>query len=125
MAALRFGVNAALSSLVVGDRIVSQCEDGLLEAEYALFDRSEVMLTAAAGTAVQEKGYMTTAGFARIRLEEAGLNVELAKATLNALGLGRLKALADSPVVLRVIDELGPCEAFEGGTFVAASGRYT
>jgi hypothetical protein len=125
MATERNGVNAALSSLVVGDRIVTRCEDGLLDAEYALFDRSEVMLSGATGGSVLEKGYMTTAGFARGRLEEAGLSEELAKSALSAFGLARIQALAQSPAVLRVVDQLGPCEAFEGGTFVAATGRYT
>jgi hypothetical protein len=119
-------VKAALSSLVVGDRIVSRCDDGLLEAEYALFDRSDVMLSAAAaGQGVHEKGYMTTAGFARTRLEEAGLSAELAKAALRALRPEHLRALARTTTVRRVVEQLGPYEAFEGGTFVAASGRYT
>ena len=116
---------AALSSLVVGERIVSRCEDGLLKAEYALFDRSEVMLSTAGGQGVHEKGYLTTAGFARSRLEDAGLTADLAHAALGALRPNHLKAVASAPSVLRVVDRLGPYEAFEGGTFVAASGRYT
>jgi hypothetical protein len=118
-------VKAALSSLVVGDRIVSRCEDGLLEAEFALFDRAEVMLSAAAaGQGVHEKGYMTTAGYARIRLEDAGLSAGLAHTALRALGPEHLRVLARTPAVRRVVEQLGPYEAFEGGTFVAASGRY-
>jgi hypothetical protein len=35
-----------------------------------------------------------------------------------------LAAFATCPPVLRVIGDIGPCEAFEGGTYVAQSGRY-
>ena len=117
--------SASGSSLVVGERVVSRCEDGLFVAEYALFDRSDVMLTSArGGQGAQEKGYLTTAGFARGHLEEAGITVDLARAALGALRPEQLSALASSPAVLRVVDQLGPGEAFEGGSFVASSGRY-
>jgi hypothetical protein len=117
-------VNPALSSLVVGDRVVSRCEDGLLGAEYALFDRSDVILSASSGQGVREHGYMTTAGFARAQLREARITTDLAHAAFAALRPGLLRALARTPAVLRVIEQLGSYEAFEGGTYSAATGRY-
>jgi hypothetical protein len=120
-------VNVALSSrssLVVGERTVSRCEDGLLGAEYVLFDRSEVVLSGATGQGVQEQGYLTTAGFARSRLQDAGITANLAREAFAALRTSQLRGLASTPSVLRVVEHLGPYEAFEGGTFVATSGRY-
>jgi hypothetical protein len=112
-------LQGALSRLIVGDRTVSRCEDGVLVAEYALFD-------GASWTVVCEEGYarVTTAGAARTRLEAAGITPELAHAALKAVRADHLIALATSPDVIRVLDELGPYEIFEGGTFVASSGRY-
>jgi hypothetical protein len=117
-------VNPALSSLVVGDRVVSRCEDGLLGAEYALFDRSDVILSAASGQGVREHGYMTTAGSARAQLREARITTDLARDAFAALRTGHLRVLATTPAVLRVVEQLGPYEAFEGGTYSAATGRY-
>jgi hypothetical protein len=117
-------VNPALSSLVVGDRVVSRCEDGLLGAEYALFDRADVILSAASGQGVREHGYMTTAGSARAQLHEARITTDLARDAFAALRTGHLRALASTPAVLRVVEQLGPYEAFEGGTYSAATGRY-
>ncbi len=112
-----------LSSLVVGERVVSRCEDGLLEAEYALFDRGEVVV-ATGGVGVHEQGYLTTAGFARTRLYTAGITSELARQAFNALRPGQLRALARSHSVLSLVDRLGPYEAFQGGRYHAASGAY-
>lgn len=120
-------MNPALSSLVVGDRVVSRCEDGLLAAEYALFDRADVILSAAAasGPGVREHGYMTTAGLAREQLLRAHITVELAQDAFAALRPGHLRALASTPAVLRIVEQLGPYEAFEGGTYHEATGRYS
>ena len=118
-------VNTPLSSLVVGDRVVSRSDDGLLDAEYALFDRSEVILTAATGQGVREEGYMTTVGFARARLHEALITADLAHEAFAALRTRHMRPLARSPEVATILDQLGPYEAFEGGTFRAQRGRYT
>ena len=117
-------VSTPLSSLVVGDRVVSRCDDGLLDAEYALFDRSEVILASAAGQGVREEGYMTTAGFARARLHQALVTTDLAYEAFAALRTRHMRPLARSPEVAEILDQLGPYEAFEGGTFRAERGRY-
>jgi len=121
-------VSLRVSSLVVGDRVVSRCDDGLLEAEYALFDRSEVMLASGAGQGggrgVVEEGYFTTAGFARARLYEALVTADLAHEAFAAMRGRHVRPLARSPAVAEILDQLGPYEAFQGGLFVAQRGRY-
>jgi hypothetical protein len=117
-------VKEALSSLVIGERVISRCANGLLVAEYSLFDTAEVMLSAAAGQGVREQGYFTTAGTARERLYAEGLTAQLARDTFGALRPRHLRALARSPSVLRAIDRLSPYEAFEGGLFDAQRGTY-
>ncbi len=114
-------------SLVVGQRVVSRCDDGPLVAEYALFDRAEVMLTAdGSARGVAETGYLTTAGLARARLEQAQVTADVAHAALDALrATGFLPRLVRSPAIVTVLGEIGPLEAFEGGRYVAADGTYT
>lgn len=109
-----------ISSLLVGDRLVSRCEDGLLEAEFALFDRSEVLLS----PGFREEGYMTTAGFARARLYEGLVTADLAYEAFSAVRGRHMRHLARSQAVRGIIDQLGPYETFQGGRFVAGRGRY-
>jgi len=113
-------VSSPVSSLLVGDRLVSSCDDGLLEAEYALFDRSEVLLSPGA----REEGYMTQAGFAHARLREARVTSDLAEEAFAAMRGRHLRPLARSSAVRDVIDLLGPYEAFQGGRFTAGRGRF-
>ncbi len=117
-------MNPKGSSLLVGERVVSRCEDGLLEAEYVLFDRSEVMLAASTGPGVREEGYLTTAGFARARLYEALVTADLAYEAFAAMRGRHMRPLARSGAVADIIDQLGPYEAFEGGAYLAERGRY-
>jgi hypothetical protein len=117
-------VTEAVSSLIVGERVISRCEDGLLVTEYALFDPSEVMVSATTGQGVREQGYFTTAGSARERLHTEGITAKLARDAFGALRPRHMRALARSSAVLQAIELLGPYEAFEGGTFRASSGTY-
>jgi hypothetical protein len=117
-------VDGALSSLVVGERIVSRCEDGLLLAEYALFDPAEVMLLGNPSQGVREQGFFTTAERARERLHAAGITPEIVIETFRSMRPRLMRALARSPSVLLAIDRLGPYEAFEGGTFRASTRTY-
>jgi Mrp family chromosome partitioning ATPase len=113
-------VSSPVSSLFVGDRLISRCDDGLLEAEFALFDRSEVLLS----TGAREEGYMTRAGFARARLYEGLVTSDLAYEAFSAVRGRHLRPLARSGAVREIVDQLGPYETFQGGRFVAARGRY-
>jgi hypothetical protein len=117
-------MNKALSTLIVGGRVVVQSFDGALEAEYALFDRADGVLLAAPAKGVRERGYLTTAGAARARLIEAGVTASLAEDAFATLRRSHLNALAAIPSVLRVVDRLGPYEAFEGGRYSAAAACY-
>jgi Mrp family chromosome partitioning ATPase len=114
-------VNSPVSSLLVGDRLVSRCVDGLLEAEYALFDRSEVLLS----PRLSEDGYMTRAGLARARLYEALVTADLAYEAFAVMRGRLIRPLLRSPAVGEVIDQLGPYETFQGGRFIAERRRYT
>jgi len=105
----------------VGDRLVSRCDDGLLEAEFALFDRSEVLLS----PGLREEGYMTSAGLARRRLNARLVTIDLANEAFAAMRGRHSRRLARSAAVREVIDQLGPYETFQGGRFVAGRGRYT
>jgi hypothetical protein len=117
-------VKEALSSLVVGERVVARCYNGLLAAEFALFDPAEVMVAGASGQGVREQGYLTTARSARERLLGAGITPELAHATFAALRPRHQRALARGASVLQAVDRLGPYEAFEGGVFDANTETY-
>jgi Mrp family chromosome partitioning ATPase len=113
-------LNSPVSSLLVGDRLVSRCDDGRLEAEFALFDRSEVLLS----PGFREEGYMTTAGFARARLYEGLVTADLAYEAFAAMRGRHMRPLARSHAVRGIIDQLGPYETFQGGRFVAGRGRF-
>ncbi len=115
---------ATSSSLVVGEHIVSRCADGLLEAEYALFDPDDVIVTAQLGFGAREQGYLTTAGMARERMRTLGINSVLAADTFAAFRSVHLRSLARAPFVVQVIDQLSAYEAFEGGTFSSESKTY-
>jgi Mrp family chromosome partitioning ATPase len=114
-------LNSPVSSLLVGDRLVSRCDDGLLEAEYALFDRSEILLS----PGVREEGYMTRAGAARARLHAAGVTEDVAHDAFVAMRGRLMRPFARSTAVRDVVDQLGPYETFQGGRFVAGRGRFT
>jgi Mrp family chromosome partitioning ATPase len=114
-------LSSPVSSLLVGDRLVSRCDDGLLEAEYALFDRSEILLS----PEVREEGYMTTAGFARARLYEGLVTGDLAFEAFSAMRGRHMRPLSRSSAVRDIVDQLGPFETFQGGTFLAGRGRYS
>lgn len=114
------------SSLLVGERVVSRCDGGLLETEYALFERAEVLVgSTPAGHGVQELGYMTTAAYARERVHQSSVTPELAREAFHALtARGHAGRLARSQSVINVLEQLGPYEAFEGGSYDAVERRY-
>src|SRR5262249_8482605 len=113
-----------LCALRIGDRIVARCYDGLLEAEYALFERGEALLARSSLVEVREQGYLARVGDARERLAAQGVVPALAIAALEALGPGRIRAFARSQAIASIADRIGPHEAFEGGTFEARRGTY-
>ncbi len=105
----------AKSTLFVGDRVLVRSGAGLLDVEYALFSPVEVLVTASKGVGVREEGYLTTAGFARERLADAGITSELVADAFESLGPMRIRMLARVAEIANVAHELGPYEVFEGG----------
>ena len=112
------------SSLVVGERVVSRCAGALLEVEYALFEADDVIVTAQLGFGAREQGYLTTAGLARERLRAMGIHAMLVADTFEAFRAAPLRTLARAPFVVPLLDQLTAYEAFEGGTFDAATHTY-
>jgi len=74
------------TSLRLGDRVLTRCDDGVLLAEYALFDVSDIVLRATDPVTVREVGYMTTAGEALGRLERAGVTLDMTLEAAQAPG---------------------------------------
>lgn len=109
------------AALVIGDWVVARTERAL-EVEYALFDASEVLLTAKAALGTRERGYLTTAGIARSRLADAGITVDFAREASAALGA--MRALSRTATIARLANRLGAGEAFQGGLYDAESRRY-
>ena len=112
------------TSLRIDDRIVSRCDDGLLEAEYALFDGGEIELCSTDPVTIREAGYLTTAGEARERLGEAGISIDLAVEAAEALSPEVIGAYARGSIVRRVIADLGAVELFEGRVYRSATRLY-
>jgi hypothetical protein len=109
--------------LAVGEWIVARAEDGPLEAEYALFETSDVILSAAArGFGTREQSYLTTAKIARARLREAGIDDALLRESVDALR--PLEPLARSPALAAIASDLEAAEAFQGGVFRANARAY-
>jgi hypothetical protein len=113
-----------LSSLRIGERVLTRCEDGLLAAEYALFDVTDIVLRATDPVSVRETGYMTTARDALTRLERASITPLLADAAAGALAPEVAASFAWGSAARNVLSQLGPCELFDGATFSAATQRY-
>jgi hypothetical protein len=107
----------ASTSLRIDDRVLSRCDDGLLEAEYALFDPGEIELHATDPVTIREVGYVTTARAARARLAEAGVTAKLASEAARALSTEVVATYARGAIVRQVLAELEAYELFEGRTY--------
>lgn len=110
----------------IGDRVVSLCDDGLLVAEYVLFDPSEAVLHATDPVSVREAGYMTTAARALERLAREGVTPELADDAARALGRDAVVAYGRGEVARALAGRqlLGPHELFDGAVYRAATRVY-
>jgi hypothetical protein len=115
-----------ICSLRIGDRVVSLCDDGLLVAEYALFEPHEAVLHATDPVSVREAGYMTTAARALERLAREGVTPELAEDAAKALGHDVIVAYGrgEAARALGGKQLLGPQELFDGAVFRAATRVY-
>jgi hypothetical protein len=105
------------SSLRVGERLISWSDDGLLAAEYALFDPSEIVLHASDPVTVREAGYMTTARQALDRLTQGGATLGVATAAAKALRGEAVVSFARGPSARAVGSHLGAQELFDGAIY--------
>jgi hypothetical protein len=113
-----------LSSLRIGQRVLSFSDDGLLVAEYALFDSAGIVLHSTDPVSVREAGYMTTAGQALERLRQEGVTPELAMEASAALRSDVAVTFARTEVVRGLVDQLGAQELFDGAIFRAGTSVY-
>ncbi len=117
-------VLSVLTSLRLGERLLVRSEDGLLGAEYALFEVTEIKLRATDPVSVREVGYMTTAGDALARLARIDVTPALAEQAARSLRPEVAAAFARSSAARELVPQLGAYELFEGATFISASNRY-
>lgn len=113
-----------LSSLRIGQRVLSFSDDGLLLAEYALFDPAGIVLHSTGPVSVREAGYMTTARQALDRLTHEGVTQELAQDAATALRPDVAATYARTEAARRLVDRLGAQELFDGAIFRAATSVY-
>jgi hypothetical protein len=112
------GSNA--TTLSIEERILASCEEGSLQAEYALFKPRDARAEIPAG----EAAFVTSAGEARARLESAGVSLALAEEASAAMKADVLDAYAMADVVRTVGPRLGAYEFFEGQYFDPSSQLY-
>jgi hypothetical protein len=113
-----------VTSLRLGERVLTRCDDGLLLAEYSLFDVSDIVLRATDPVTVREVGYMTTAGEALERLARAGVTMSLAEDAARALAPEVARSFARGATARSLAGRLGPQELFDGAIFSASAQRY-
>ncbi len=110
--------------LTFGDHIVLTAPDVVPDAEYALFDPTDIELSASGPGTTREMGYATTALQARARLARFGVTPELANEAAAATHFRLARAYARGWVARTVVNELDPAELFEGRTFDPTGAKY-
>jgi hypothetical protein len=113
-----------ISSLRLGERVVSRCGDGLLAAENALFDAKDTVLRATDPETLREAGYLTTAREALERLAMAGITPEFADDAARAIEPGVAASYARGATAHSIAQQLGPHELFDGAVYSSAAQRY-
>ena len=113
-----------ISSLRLGERVVSRCGDGLLAAENALFDAKDTVLRATDPETLREAGYLTTAREALERLAMAGITPEFADDAARAIEPGIAASYARGATARAIAQRLGPHELFDGAVYSSAAQRY-
>ncbi len=113
-----------ITSLRLGERVLSRCDDGLLGAEYSLFDVADIVLRATDPVTVREVGYMTTAREALERLVRSGVTPELADEAARSLSPEAALSFARGTTARGLAKRLGAQELFDGAIFSSATQRY-
>jgi hypothetical protein len=112
------------TSLRLGERVVARSSDGLLTAEYLLFDVNDAVLRATDPVTVREAGYMTTAREALGRLANEGITPDLADDAARSMGPGVVASYARGASARSVDTRLGAHEIFDGAIYSASAGQY-
>lgn len=103
-----------LTSLRLGERVLVRSDDGLLAAEYALFDGTDIVLRASDPVSVREAGYMTTAHEALGRLARVGITPGLASEAARAMAPEVAVSFARGSTARNIVPRLTAYELFEG-----------
>ena len=108
----------------IDDRVVSRCDDGLLLAEYAIFNPRDTEIRPSDCVRANVSGFVTSAGVARARLEAAGVSLALAEEAASAMSQSVVDAYANGAAVRSVASRLGPYELFEGKAYDETTQHY-
>jgi hypothetical protein len=114
-----------LCTLKLGELTVLVAEGGVPDVEYALFDSGDIQLHAIGPGNVREGGYQTRVHDARSRLEDRGFTLAVGEECARLAGPVMARAYGRCDAVRLAADRLECAELFEGGTFDAATGRYS
>jgi len=109
--------------LEIAGRVVVRSEGGAPDAEYALFDTSQIELRATELGAVREAGYRTTAGEAAARLATLGLHADLVE-TVSRAAVPLARTYARGTMAASLAAELEPGDILDGYVFDATSRTY-
>jgi len=112
-------------TLELGGIVIVVADDGMLGAEYALFDAGDIELSATGPGAIRETGYRTTVGEATARLSHFGLSRSLADEAVAVTRPWIARAFARGAAVRHIVDRLGASELFDGRSYDPASERYS
>ncbi|MBV9945658.1 MAG: hypothetical protein JOZ69_02295, partial [Myxococcales bacterium] len=114
----------ARCTLELGGDLLVAASGGTLDVEYALFDPSDIELSATGPGTIRETGYRTTVGEARARLTNAGLTGALAEQAAAHVVPALARAYARGAAVRHIADRLEAVELFDGRTYDPAAARY-
>jgi hypothetical protein len=116
----------AKSALTVGEggRVVSWCDDGVLAAEYGLFEPSDFVVRASAPRVGLEGGYRTTARKALEHLTRSGVTPAVADDVVRAIPREVVSALVRCQAAVAVANRLGAAEILDGARYSTESRRY-
>lgn len=111
-------------TLTIGGALIVR-SDGAPDAEYALFDASDIELRAISPGNIREHSYKTTAERARDRLAIMGYTSEAAQACAETMQPKLAPAYARGHAAERLTVKLSSREVLEGSTYSAETKEYT
>jgi len=115
---------SARCTLEIAGSVVLASRGGVPEAECALFEPGEIELEAERPGTNREKGYRTTALYARERLAAAGVTPQLAAEATDLVRPSLARSYARGAAARCVVERLEADELFEARSYDASTGRY-